>query len=345
MLPARHRNAFTPSVRRPARAGRAVAAVAALLALATGPLPAASPPRVVVTVAPVHSLVAGVADGVLVPHLLLPGGVSPHTAALRPSDARALADADLVIWVGPALEGFLARALQAPAAGRRTIELMRVDGLHVAHTRPSGLFDAVDGHRHTGEERADHAHDHGPGGDPHVWLDPRNAHVIVRETARALAELDPRNAARYRANAAALAERIHRLDAAIAARLAPVRGAPYLVFHDAYQGFENHYGLGPLGAIAAHPGRAPGAARLRTLRAAIARHGVRCVFREPQFEPRLALTVVEGTGARVAVLDPLGAALAPGPDAWFAMMRAIADALAACLSEPADAAGHAAPGG
>jgi zinc transport system substrate-binding protein len=308
---------------------RALGVLATCGALAATPRSGAAAPSVVVTVGPVHSLVAGVADGVTTPRLLLDAGISPHSYLLRPSDARALENADLVVWVGPALERFLVRSLAAPASGRHVLELASTPGVQVLPARDAGRFDPGNGgHAHGG-----HGHDdHDRHGDPHLWLDPANAAAIVRAVRHELTALDPANAARYRANAAALVTRIDTLDRELEAQLAPVREQAYLVFHDAYQAFERRYGLRALGAITVSPGRAPGAARLRALRATIAENGARCVFREPQFEPRLARTVVEGTGARLAVLDPLGAELAPGPEAWFTVMGQLADALVACLS-------------
>jgi len=285
-------------------------------------------PSVFVTVAPVHGLVAGVTRGVTEPRLLLEGGASPHQFALRPSQARALQEADLVVWVGEALETFLARTLAEPRPGQRVLELMRSPGVQVLPARAGGAFDdhahgaAHLGHRHGGHQQ----------GDPHLWLDPDNAVAITHAVAAALVRIDPAHATRYRANAADQERRIEALDAELAALLEPVRTVPFVVFHDAYQAFERHYGLNAAGAVTVAPGRAPGAARMVALGERIRALGARCVFTEPQFEPRLVRTLVEGTGARVAVLDPLGAGVEPGPDAWFRIMRELARSLRDCLA-------------
>jgi len=188
-------------------------------------------------------------------------------------------------------------------------------------------------------------HDHGKGHDahereaerfdPHLWLSPANAAVVVRSLAAVLSELDPANAERYRANSSALQARIRQLDRTLTARLEPVRDLPYLVFHDAYHYFEHHYDLNAVGAVTLSPEQAPGARRLHNLRSRIEASGARCLFREPQFEPRLVETLVEGTETESAVLDPLGADLAPGPDAWFQLLEGLADTLVGCLSGPA----------
>ena len=256
-------------------------------------------PRVVVSIAPLHSLIAGVMAGVAAPTLLVPGGASPHGGALRPSDARALQAADVVFWVGPGLERFLEKPLATLTGRARVIALAEMLGLDEA--------------------------------DPHVWLDPANARAMVETAATVLAEADPGNADAYRANAARLRARLDALDRDLAARLAPVRDVPYLVFHDAYRHFEARYGLTRVGAVARNPEIPPGARRLSHIRRLISESGVACLFTEPRSPPALARAVTGGAPVRIAVLDPLGAALAPGPEAYFALMRALADDLAACL--------------
>ena len=167
--------------------------------------------------------------------------------------------------------------------------------------------------------------------DLHLWLDPYNAIAIVRATATALAKADPQNAASYRRNGAELIEDLEALDREIAETLAPIRGRPYLVFHDAYQYFERHYRLSAAGAVAANPERSPGARRLSEIRSKITALGAVCVFTEPQFRPAVVETLIAGSNARTAVLDPLGADLPAGSEAYFAIMRGLAASLRDCL--------------
>jgi zinc transport system substrate-binding protein len=154
---------------------------------------------------------------------------------------------------------------------------------------------------------------------------------MARAAAEALGQVDPANRGRYAANVARLVARIDTLDAELAATLAPVRGVPYVVFHDAYQYFERRYALEAVGSIAVSPERPPGARRVREIREKVRNLGARCIFGEPQFPPALLATLTEGTGARTGELDPIGAELAAGPDAWFALMRALGASLANCL--------------
>ncbi len=266
-------------------------------------------PRVVVTVKPVHALAAGVMRGAGKPSLLLPGGATPHTYALKPSAARMLARADLVVRVGPTLEAFLDRPLATLARRARVVTLIENAGLDLIRTPES--------HDET---------------DPHVWLDPANARRIATHMASVLSELDPDNANRYQVNLLGVQARIDALDKSLHAVLAPVRARPFVVFHDGYGYFERAYGLNRVAAVTLAPERAPGARRLREIRGIIRNAGAICVFAEPQFRPALITTLARGTSARIATLDPLGAAIPPGTEAYFTLMRALAASLRRCLA-------------
>jgi zinc transport system substrate-binding protein len=294
-------------------------------------------PRVVVSIKPVHSLIAGVMQGLGEPVLLVEGAASPHSYQLRPSQARALAAADLVIWMGARLESFLVKPLEVLVRHGRVVTLYEDASLHFLPARAGGTWHHSEGQ--SGHGRGDGGeHEHqgalGDGGyELHVWLDPENAKRIVEVAVTALAEADPANAPRYAENGRRVIQRLETLDATLAARLAPVRRFPYVVFHDAYHHLEHRYALNAVGSISISPDRTPGARRLFEIRASIAAFDVHCVFSEPQFPPALAETVVAGTSAHLAELDPLGAAIPAGPDAYFHLMRSLADALTGCLSE------------
>lgn len=299
---------------------------AILLVLLPGVAQAA--PRVVASIPPVHSLVAGVMEGVGAPTLLVPPTASAHSYALRPSEARALQQADLVFWIGPAYETFLEKPLGALAQSGKLVRLQDAPGLTLLEARGGGAWEAHADHNHG--HAAHRADDHDV--DGHMFLDPTNAKAMVAAIAAALSAADAENAARYRANADAVTARLDALDNELRSTLAPVRGKPFVVFHDAYQYFDQRYELNAVGSITVSPERQPGAARLQQLRRKIAGLKTVCVFAEPQFEPTLMQTVVEGTKARTGTLDYLGAALPPGPDAYFATMRALARSLTDCLS-------------
>ncbi|WP_018955090.1 zinc ABC transporter substrate-binding protein ZnuA [Thioalkalivibrio sulfidiphilus] len=318
-------------------------AVLTLFALLLGSAQAA--PQVVVSIKPVHDLVTGVTEGVTEPVLLVPGGASPHDYALRPSEMRALQQARVVIWVGPELETFLQRPLAGLNPGIHRITLIEDVELVLHPVREGGIWDVHDhghehnhGHSHGHDHRHEHDHHHHSGHhhhgahDAHVWLSPENARRIVTHVAGVLAELDSDNAAAYEANRDRMLARLEQLDEELRARLAPVREAPFIVFHDAYQYFERHYGLTPAGSITVDPSRAPGARRIQEIRQRVGQSEALCVFSEPQFRPAIVATVIEGTQARTGVLDPLGADLPSGPEGYEALLRNLAQSLVECLS-------------
>ena len=309
-----------------------LAIAAAVLMLATPwHRPLAAPPRVAATIMPVHALVSGVMAGVGEPDLLVSGYNSPHNYQMRPSQARSLSAADIVVRVGPALETFLVQPLETIAGDARVVTLLDTPGLTIWPFRGAGVWPAEDAHADHGHAE-EAGHDHRGGTiDPHIWLSPANAAVIVARVAEALAGFDPGNEALYRRNALGMGTRIAALDAEIDSALSPYRDVPFIVFHDAYQYFERHYHLRSGGAVTLGPERIPGARRISSLRDLIRDRGVACIFAEPQFEPAIVETIVEGTGAGRGTLDPLGADLAPGADAYFTMMRRNAGAVADCL--------------
>ena len=290
-------------------------------------------PKVVVSIKPLHSLVAGVMEGVGDPQLLIGRGGSPHGYVLRPSEARLLAEAQLVVWVGPRLEGFLEKPLSTLGANARQLVLAEALESKLLPLRKGGGWDRhVHDHDEQASEPAVHPENDLEGHDQHLWLDPRLAKQIVEKTAAVLADIDPIHQQQYQKNAARLKERLDGLHAQLETKLAPVRHIPYVVFHDAYQYFEAAYGLNAVGSLTIDPERTSGARRIQEIRKKIRALNARCVFSEPQFEPRLVATVIEGTGAKTGVLDPLGADLTAGPESYFVLLNAMADNLAAGLN-------------
>jgi zinc transport system substrate-binding protein len=299
-------------------------AAGALLAMA-GAAQAATP-QVVVDIAPVQSLVAAVMAGAGVPALIVPPNVSPHGITMRPSQAQAVQNADLVITVGPDLVPWFLEAAAALAPDATLVVLEDVPGLSRPPMREGGAFE--EDHNH------DHDHDHDPehGGDPHFWLDPRNAALWTGAIADALAAADPDQAPLYRANAAALRADLTALEAEITATLVPVRGRPFVVFHDAYAHFERRFDLPAAGAVSLSDAARPGPARVDQIHTLLRAAGAACVFAEPQFPDSLLALVTEGTGARTGVLDPLGAGIEPGPGLYPALLRQMAASLRDCLA-------------
>lgn len=286
----------------------------------------AQSPRVLVSLKPVHAIVAGVMEGVGTPVLLVTGAASEHTYTLKPSDAQAVANADLVVLIDDSFETWMRRPLANRKNKAGILRLMAAPGITTLPLREGGIWASHDdGHDHG--KKHSHAEL-----DGHIWLDPRNAQAIARAAAAALAKADPARAATYAANADKVVAEIAALDQGIAADVAALRDRPYIVFHDAYQYFEARYGLSAAGSLTVDPERQPGARRASEIRATVMERRAVCVFREPQFKPALVATLVEGTTARTGELDPIGAAVPPGPPAYATILRNLTASLKSCLS-------------
>ena len=304
--------------------------LAAIVGMAALPA-AAEAPKVMASIQPIHSLVASVMQGVGEPGLVVSGAQSEHTYALKPSDARALQAARVVVLVDEGYETFLAKPLKNRKGSLDVIALADLPGARVLPSRKGGLWED-DHDDHKGHKDHDHhGHDHGAV-DGHLWLDPDNARLLVTAVADRLAGIDPANAAAYQANAKTTIDRLQALDSRIRERLAPVVDRPFVVFHDAYQYVEKRYGLAAAGSITVDPDRPPSAKRLAALRDRLKASGTACVFREPQFPAPVVRTLAEAAGAREGVLDPQGADIPPGPDQYFTLMTRMADSLTSCLS-------------
>ena len=328
--PAPHPHRPHPHSLRPAPAVRVGAALmAALVGLAAASLSAAAQDRlnVVVTIKPVHALVAGVMGKTGDPRLLVGGAASPHTFSLKPSDAKALGEADVFIRVSEEIEPFTRRLVSTLPKKVQVVTLEAVPGLTLLPVRTGGPFES---HDH------DHDHKHGksakPDNDGHLWLDPANARLIVRHVADVLSARRPADAATFKANADDMVRRLDALDADLAAGAKEFAGRPIIVFHDAYQYFERRYGLNVVGSITVNPEVKPSAKRLAALRAKVERSSAVCVLSEPQFDAGLVESVAGGTKARTGVVDPLGAAIEPGPELYFGVLRGLLASVRACAT-------------
>lgn len=318
-------------------------------------LPALAAPPVIVVDTPVTgSLVAEVLGDLGKAHVLISAGADPHHYQMRPSDARALQSAGLLVWTGAQLTPWMERAAENLSEGKR-LELLTIAGTHLRSYADSHdhQHDADEDHDHAGDHDHDHAHDHDhehehehehaegeghdhphSGTDPHAWLDPANAELWLSAIAEAVAAQDPDNAASYRANAKAAADRVAALDAKIAATLQQVAQQRFVVFHDAYGYFTDHYGLLPAIAVSLGDASAPSAARLAAIRNQITESGAVCAFPEFGHDPSLIDSVVEGGTIRIGdELDPAGRGFEAGSGLYEALLLGMADTIAGCLSE------------
>lgn len=278
--------------------------------------------NVLTSIKPLQLIAAAVQDGVGVPEVLLPPGASPHNYALRPSDVRKVQSVDLLYWIGPDMEGFLPRVLKG-----RSLPSVAVQDLPGLKLRRF----AEDSHSHA-EEADEHDHDHRPGSlDAHLWLSPVNARVIAAKIATDLSAADPANAPRYQSNLKAFDERLDALDLRLKARLAGIAGKPYFVFHEAFDYFEDAYGLKHTGVFSVAAEVQPGAQHVAAMRTRLQEVGKTCVFSEPPLRPRLAETLVAGLPVKLAELDALGGYTPATARGYEQVLEKLGNDLAGCL--------------
>ena len=299
-------------------------------------------PKVVTTIKPLHSLVAQVMDGVGEPELLIKQG-SPHGYQMKPADAKNVAEADLILYVSHELETFMPPLLKK-SGKEHSIEWAALPNLYPLPTRHGGMWeegDDDDDHDHGDHHHHEHEHGHEQGHDhhghhhgaydAHLWLSIARSKLLLEQTATELAAIDPANAAKYRDNAAKAAADLDALKTGLTTKLQPVQKRPFMVFHDAYQYFEQDYDLDAVGTVRVDPEHEPGAKRISELHQMIADHKIVCLFSEPQFPAKIVTKLAADGNVKTAVLDPVGADLAPGKTMYRQLLTNLADNLAGCL--------------
>jgi len=291
-------------------------------------------PKVAVDIAPVHSLVARVMEGVGNPKLIIPTGASPHEYSLRPSEAKSLQDADMVIWMGEGLAPWMENSIETLSTNAEVVTLLEENETKLLKFREGALFEEHDHDDHDDHDKDHDDHDdhddHGEH-DPHAWLSIENAQTWLNLVASKLSAADPENAGVYFANAAAARAEIGDLVEEVNSILGPVRGRSFVAFHDAYQYFEISFDFPASGAISMGDATDPSAARIAEIQGRVREEGINCVLSEPQYNPNLVATVLAGTDANTVVIDPLGVGLEPGPKLYGDLIRNMAKSLAACL--------------
>lgn len=296
----------------------------------------AAAPKVVVDIAPLHSIVTQVMNGVGQPALLIQPEASPHSYSLRPSEAEALSQAEVVFWISDKLTPWLGSSLEHLAGSANTIEMLQLSATVRHEFRESATFET-----HSNNEEGDHdnhknrkAHRH-EGTDPHAWLDPMNAKVWADKIAQVLSEMDPSNAKHYRKNARVLNDSLDNLIDSLNERANRLKGINFVVFHDAYQYYERRFGLLATGAISLSDATDPSPARIREIQALVSKHGVTCAFSQPQYNSNLLDTVFEGSKVKtVGVMDPLGMGIEVGINHYSKLLDSLMTSLELCQPVP-----------
>ncbi len=295
---------------------RLILLVAVLVAV-----PASAGASVLVTIKPVHSIVASVTKGVSEPALLLDGTVSPHLDRIKPSTLRALRKADLVVWVGEGVETFLSSAIaQLP----ESIAVITLSESELPLQLPLRDSHAKHGH-------IDHHNDSENQLDAHLWFDPYNAAAIADLVASKLTEIDPAHARQYAANSQRFKDTLTTAVDELQAQLSDVTTVPFLVFHDALQYLEHRFSLSNAGVVTYQPQVAASAGRLKDLQQLIETQSIRCILTEPQLESRTVRSVVNNTDIRYAVVDPLASQMDSGPGLYLAWLTATLNTIHDCL--------------
>ncbi|MEZ9525265.1 zinc ABC transporter substrate-binding protein [Enterovibrio norvegicus] len=326
-------------------------------------------PSVAVDIAPLHSLVSQVMEGVGEPDLLIPAESSPHEYTLRPSQAKALSNADVVFWMGEGLTPWLEKALDNVAGSAEKVEMLALEQTHTHEYREGATFEAHSDHgdehhdddhhdKHDDEHHDDekhheahkehddheehddhyahkdegghHGHDH-QGNDPHAWLDPENAKAWVAVIQEKLSAADPDNASTYKRNAAEATASLNALIADTHTKLGKLGDVKFIVFHDAYQYFEKRFNVIAAGAISLGDAEDPSPKRIKEIRETVKALNVNCVFTEPQYNPGLVKNVFEGTSiTTIGVMDPLGAAIPVGSAQYNTLINAMVNSISQC---------------
>ncbi|WP_394241690.1 zinc ABC transporter substrate-binding protein ZnuA [Vibrio astriarenae] len=261
---------------------------------------------------PIQLITLELTKGVTTPDVLMESNASPHDYAMRPSDAKKVQDADVIIWWGHELETFMARMVEG---NERAIIISEFENIN--------FREFADDHGHDG-------HDHGST-DPHFWLGLSTTQAVAKEIVNRLAERDPANQSVYMANYDAFAEGLEQARTEIIGKLAPIKDKGYFVFHDAYGYFEEEFGLNNIGHFTVSPERKPGAKTLIHIRTTLNEGQGKCVFSEPQFTPAVVKSVTRGSNVPVGVLDPVASNIEAKPGGYFDFTHQLATSFVDCL--------------
>ncbi len=300
--------------------------------------------KVVTTIKPLHSLISNVMDGIGEPSLIIEGTTSPHSFVLKPSHAKLIEQANIIFWIGKDIETFMEKPLSSIAKNSKKISFMELKNIDKLKFREENIFehDDHDGHGHDEDKDHDgHGHDedkdhdgHGHEGhhhgeyDAHIWLDPFNAKEMIHEIAHELSGLDPANADKYNQNADKTILAINKMVKKINENIN--KNAKFIVFHDAYQYFEKRFGISTAGALTLNTDVLPGAKQISEIHEVISSKEIKCIFSEPQFNPKIIETIAKDTGIKTGVLDPLGSTFDANKSQYFKLINDLGNKLNDC---------------
>lgn len=279
-------------------------------------------PTIMVTLKPFYNITYYIMQNVGMPQLLLKNNASPHDYHLRPSDAKLISDADLIIWGGVNLEPYMQKPIESMA--KANLDLSKTPGLKLLPQRCNQDW----AHDHN------HEHQHDANYDPHYWLDPDNAIIIASNIADKLAEIDKAHADIYHRNAKNFAAQLRTKEKTWQTKLLPYQDDPYIVGHDAFQYFNEYFDLDGVGSITLNPELPPSAKHIQELQAMMHSKQITCIFGEPQFNYKIINTLLVGTNTNFGILDPLGQDQDTGAKGYFILLDNIVNNFVQCSKNP-----------
>jgi zinc transport system substrate-binding protein len=242
---------------------------------------------VVVTILPQVEFAENVGGDRVKVTVMVPPGASPHTYEPKPAQLKALAEATLYAKVGSGVEFELVWMEKLLATNK---EMLVVDCSKGVVLREMVAED-------------EHEDEHRDGMDPHIWMSPANARIMVQNICDGLAEADPANRRYYEQNRDVYLGQLAEIDREIRDGLAAVKNRRFMVYHPAFGYFAREYNLTMIPLEI--EGKEPTAAGLTQLIEQAKAHDIRVIFAEPQFDPKSAEVIAEAIGGEVVLIDPL----------------------------------------
>ena len=283
----------------------------------------ADTPRVLVSIKPLHSLIMHITEGAAQTELLLTQQQSPHHFQLRPSQQRMINRADILFYSSDNIEGFVPK-LKSTNPRLQFVELSTIHNITKLHNR--GL------HSHDEEPKAEHGNHSDENIDGHIWLSIKNARIIGQFVAKKMIEIDPLNSSIYQNNLQSLHTQLSELNKNNSLLLDKIKDQPFLLYHDAYQYFENENKLTGAHFVTTSTEHSPGIKRIKDLKHLIDTENIQCVFYEPPNIPPLLNTLLEKKSVRLLPIDPAGTQIASGKTHYFELMSQTAKKIHGCLS-------------
>ena len=314
---------------------------ATALALGLGSLVAAAPvsaANIVTSIKPLELLVKAVAGDEANVTTLVPPGSSPHNYSMKPSQRRALENADAIFWVGPEMETFLNRLLSSEEFEGRVLAFTEGEAHDDSHEEAEREKQHDHGHDQHHDEPAhdEHGHDnhnHGDGDDPHIWVDPSLALEMAHDIHQKLASLGELDQDQLDRNLAKFEEQLAITEQTIREQLVPLHNIDVFAYHSAFERFAEHYDLRLAGVLTLNPELSPGARHIAEVQQKLENANQPCLLTEPQFDSQWWRSITEGLNVTFSTWDALATDIESSPQGYIDFQNSIAEAVMKCSPE------------